>query len=106
MYSECSEDAMNVFNKEGLVHVLLRHLDPAIWGHTMALAVAECLLCVSENNPSAASVLLPVAEDLVGFISHPKEQPINLHFATTVIGRGCVLSNEISVYFDVITVNP
>lgn len=83
---ECSEEAMNVFNKEGLVHVLLRHLDPAVWGHTMALAVAECLLCVSENNPSAESVLLPVAEDLVGFISRPKEQPTDLHFATTVIG--------------------
>lgn len=78
---------MNVFNQKGLVHVLLRHLDPATWGHTMALAAAECLLCVSENNPNAASALLPSADDLVCFISRPKEEPIDLHFATTVAGR-------------------
>lgn len=83
---ECSEEAMNVFNQKGLVQVLLRHLDPATWGHTMALAAAECLLCVTENNPSAASLLLPRADDLVCFISRPKEEPINLHFATTVVG--------------------
>ncbi|KAG0729926.1 HEAT repeat-containing protein 3 [Chionoecetes opilio] len=83
---ECSEDAMNVFNQKGLVHVLLRHLDPSTWGHTMALAAAECLLCVTENNSSAASVLLPSADDLVCFISRPEEQPMNLHFATTVAG--------------------
>ncbi|XP_063844493.1 HEAT repeat-containing protein 3-like isoform X1 [Scylla paramamosain] len=83
---ECSEEAMNVFNQKGLVQVLLRHLDPAAWGHTMALAAAECLLCVTENNPSAASVLLPCADDLVCFISRPKEEPINLHFATTIAG--------------------
>lgn len=92
---------MNVFNKEGLVHVLLRHLDPAAWGHTMALAVAECLLCVSENNPSAASTLLPVADDLVCFISRPQEQPIDLHFATTVIGNTRCLS--LNIFFHYIT---
>ena len=79
---------MNVFNQKSLVQVLLRHLDPATWGHTMALAAAECLLCVTENNPSAASLLLPRADDLVCFISRPKEEPINLHFATTVAGEG------------------
>lgn len=41
---------------------------------------------MSENNPSASSLLLPTADDLVCYISRPKEQPIDLHFATAVTG--------------------
>ncbi|XP_071540562.1 HEAT repeat-containing protein 3 [Panulirus ornatus] len=83
---ECSEEALSVFNREGLVHILLRHLEPSVWGHTLALAVAECLLCVSENNPNAASVLLPLADSLVSFVSRPADSAADLRFATTIAG--------------------
>lgn len=83
-----------MFNREGLIHILVRHLDPTLWGHTLALAVAECLLCVSENNPSASSVLLPDADSLVSFVSRPADGAVDLRFATTIAGTysiGCTL---------------
>ncbi|KAK7082899.1 hypothetical protein SK128_002158 [Halocaridina rubra] len=81
---ECSEEALRVFNQEGLVHILLRHIDPSLWGHNLALAAAECLLCISENNPTVQTVLLPAADSLVLFISRPADTAVDLHYATTV----------------------
>lgn len=83
---ECSEEALRVFNQEGLIHVLLRHLDPSTWGHTLALAVAECLLCVSENNSNAQTVLLPAADSLVLFVSRPTDTAVDMHFSTLIAG--------------------
>lgn len=83
---ECSEEALSVFNRKGLVHVLLHHVDPSTWGHTLALAVAECLLCVSENNPTISSVLLPSADSLVLFVSRPADSAVDLRFASTIAG--------------------
>ncbi|XP_042884835.1 HEAT repeat-containing protein 3-like isoform X2 [Penaeus japonicus] len=83
---ECNEEAMKSFNHDGLVHILLLHLDPTAWGHNLALAAAECLLCVSENNPSAASVLLPAADSLVSYISRPADSAVDLRFAVTIAG--------------------
>ncbi|XP_045601553.1 HEAT repeat-containing protein 3 isoform X2 [Procambarus clarkii] len=83
---ECSDEALSVFNQEGLVHILLRHIDPSTWGHTLTLAVAECLLCVSENNPTVASAILPSADSLVTFVSRPADSAVDLRFATTIAG--------------------
>lgn len=77
---------MKTFNHDGLVHILLLHLDPTTWGNNIALAVAECLLCVSENNPNAASVLLPAADSLVSYISRPTDSAVDIRFAVTIAG--------------------
>ncbi|XP_068236196.1 HEAT repeat-containing protein 3 isoform X2 [Palaemon carinicauda] len=83
---ECSEQALNFFNQEDLIHVLLPHLDPSIWGPALALAVAECLLCVSENNDNAQTALLPVADTLMQYISRPPDNSADMHFAATIAG--------------------
>lgn len=76
-----------MFNQEGLIDILMRHLDPSIWGHTLALAVAECLLCVTVNNPPAASILLPSADSLVSFVSRPVDTAVDLRLATLIAGK-------------------
>ncbi|XP_063604492.1 HEAT repeat-containing protein 3-like [Penaeus indicus] len=83
---ECNEEAMKTFNHDGLVHILLLHLDPTTWGNNLALAAAECLLCVSENNSNAASVLLPAADSLVSYISRPTDSAVDIRFAITIAG--------------------
>lgn len=83
---ECSEQALHFFNQEDLIHVLLPHLDPANWGHTLALAIAECLLCVSENNTNAHTAILPAADSLLQYISRTPDNAIDMHFAATIAG--------------------
>ncbi|XP_064116239.1 HEAT repeat-containing protein 3-like [Macrobrachium nipponense] len=83
---ECSEQALHFFNQEDLIHVLLPHLDPTDWGHTLALAIAECLLCVSENNTNAHTAILPAADSLLQYISRTPDNAVDMHFAATIAG--------------------
>lgn len=107
---ECSEEAINVLNREGLVQIMLSHFDSSIWGLTVSLAAAECLLCVSENNDSASSTLLPAADNMVSVISRPTTAPTDLHFAITLagilynIGYCCSGGNNFQLIVQVVSV--
>ncbi|KAK4302223.1 hypothetical protein Pmani_025673 [Petrolisthes manimaculis] len=82
---EYSDEAITQFNQENLLDILLQHLHPTFG---VCVSAAECLLCVSENNPAAASVLLTHAQDALVArtrVSH-SSSPQDLRFATTLVG--------------------
>ncbi|OWF45096.1 HEAT repeat-containing protein 3-like [Mizuhopecten yessoensis] len=51
---EATETAVEVFNKEGLVAILLPCLQYAVYGIPLSIAVGQCLHTVSEDNPGFA----------------------------------------------------
>ncbi|XP_033729218.1 HEAT repeat-containing protein 3-like, partial [Pecten maximus] len=48
---EATQTAVDVFNKEGLVAVLVPCLQHTVYGLPLAIAVGQCLHTVSEDNP-------------------------------------------------------
>ncbi|KAK3892642.1 hypothetical protein Pcinc_003531 [Petrolisthes cinctipes] len=84
---EYSDETITQFNHESILDILLQHLDP-VFGVRVCVSAAECLLCVSENNPTAASVLLTHAHDALVARTRVSDSstPQDLRFATTLVG--------------------
>ncbi|KAL7639477.1 UNVERIFIED_CONTAM: hypothetical protein RMT77_009978 [Armadillidium vulgare] len=86
---ECNEEAVTLFNRENLVNILLKHINPFSWSYPLSLAAADCLLCVSENNPKILSTILPLAPTLLSLITKvfsSEYDPLGLHFAVVIAG--------------------
>lgn len=69
---EASEEAVKIFNKENLVHLLWPCLQYKIYGYELSIAVAQCLQTVTEENkelialcrlPDKASLLESIIAD-------------------------------------------
>ncbi|XP_076067823.1 HEAT repeat-containing protein 3 isoform X2 [Oratosquilla oratoria] len=80
---ECSEEALDMFNKAGLIEKLLNCMDPTVFGFHIAQVVADCLLCVSENNVNVSHVLLPMADKILIMIARtPQSHTEGLFYLT------------------------
>lgn len=54
---EASTVAVNTFNENNLIRILLMHLDASKFGHQVVTSVLQCVCSVSENNPPAIQAL-------------------------------------------------
>ncbi|XP_067652836.1 HEAT repeat-containing protein 3-like [Haliotis asinina] len=84
---ESSDMAVSVFNKETLIQYLLPCLQHELYGFSTAIAVAQCLHAVTENNKMAAEYChTGNTLALLGQLITPVESADSIQLSTLVTG--------------------
>ena len=83
---EASTLALDVFNKNNLVGVLLRHLDASQFGYPVVTSVLQCVYSVTENNPVAGEAVRGVEGELEAMLALPDDSPSQLYVRILVCG--------------------
>ncbi|BFZ13382.1 hypothetical protein BsWGS_16421 [Bradybaena similaris] len=85
---ESSNVAVQWFNKENLLQVLLPLLKVDTYGHSLSIAVARCLHVVSDNNKDVSRVFQQseILSELLRVISAAPSEVNGVLFQTLVIG--------------------
>uniref|UniRef100_A0A182W8K4 Alpha-carbonic anhydrase domain-containing protein n=1 Tax=Anopheles minimus TaxID=112268 RepID=A0A182W8K4_9DIPT len=66
---ESTSDALNAFNQSQLLENFVSFLDYNVYGQEIAIAVAQCLLVVSEDNASSWRVLANHGAELLSLLT-------------------------------------
>ena len=85
-FSECCDDAVEIFNKNSLIQVIINHIEPR-WGLAMCMACADCLLCVSEDNRGLNDVKERLCEMIQSLLNNCRFDLDYLRYLTTLSGE-------------------
>lgn len=104
---ESTSVALNNFNQTRVVESFIRCLNYQVFGFDISIAVAQCLLVISEDNPIAWRTLSAYTQDLVGILgvavsetSQPNKHPLIL-LSTLAAG---IMSNVPALYAPHLTI--
>lgn len=91
---EATEEAVTVFNRDGLIHLLWPCLKYKIYGYDLSVTVAQCLQTVTEDNSELGAICrLPNKSSLLEtFIADDTWSSQHALFKTLVVG---ILTNII-----------
>lgn len=81
---EASAVALQHFNQANILESFIRFLNYSVFGMDIAVAVAQCLLVISEDNPIAWRVLNHSAKDLVSVITNVEHVEKTIMLRTVV----------------------